>query len=131
MVSTRYQPHNALESLSARYQSLYDLIDGEVVGLTDDELDWESDWWECFQWSMRRNLSHVANTFFKVIMYWWVDQIWPEGDVPEIPDFEYIAPSPTIATWTSISIGAKNLKRPTYGPQTQLRMTGCPVAHMC
>ncbi len=27
-------------------------------------------------------------------MYCWADRIWPDGDAPEISDFESIAPSP-------------------------------------
>ena len=43
--------------LFPEYDSLYDLIEVEVGGLSDAELDFQSDRWEWAAWSIRRQLS--------------------------------------------------------------------------
>ncbi len=48
-------------ALFPEYESLYDLITVEVTGLTDAQLDFESDKWAWSEWRIRRQLSHMAS----------------------------------------------------------------------
>ena len=87
------ESEGAISTLISSYDTLYDLVEQEMKGLTDGQLDWRSDKWEWSKWSIRRNLSHIANTFFKVIILHYGDQLWPKGDAPNISDLAAIAPS--------------------------------------
>jgi hypothetical protein len=81
-------------SLFPQYESdLYQMIAGEVEGLTDQQLDFESDRWEWSKWSIRRNLSHMASGDFRWLVVRWGDQLFPEGP-PDIEDLDSIVNSP-------------------------------------
>jgi len=53
--------------LFPEYAGLYDLIAREVTGLTDAQLDFRSEQWAWADWSIRRQLSHMAS-----LIYGWV-----------------------------------------------------------
>src|ERR687891_1786592 len=72
---------------------LYQMIAGEVEGLTDQQLDFESDRWEWSKWSIRRNLSHMASGDFRWLVARWGEELFPEGP-PEIKDLDNIVNSP-------------------------------------
>ncbi|HZA23808.1 MAG TPA: hypothetical protein VFA32_14605 [Dehalococcoidia bacterium] len=81
-------------ALFPQYESeLYQMIAGEVEGLTDQQLDFESDRWEWSKWSIRRNLSHMASGDFRWLVARWGEELFPEGP-PEIKDLDNIVNSP-------------------------------------
>ena len=47
---------------------IYDMFAAEVAGLTDAQLDFESDRWE---WSIRRNVSHVTSGDLRWLLLRW------------------------------------------------------------
>ena len=66
--------------LFPEYAALYDLIASEVEGLTDEQLDFESERWEWSRWSIRRQLSHMASLLFRWLLLRWGDTLFPDGD---------------------------------------------------
>ena len=69
------------------------MISEEIDGLSEEQLDFESDRWGWSKWSIRRNLSHMASGDVRWLILRWGDQLFPEG-LPEIEDLEGIANSP-------------------------------------
>jgi len=65
--------------LLPEYESLYDLIDSEVQGLSDEQLDFVSDRWEWSGWSIRRQLSHMASLIYRWLLIRWGDTLFPDG----------------------------------------------------
>ena len=66
--------------LFPEYAELYELIAREVTGLTDTQLDFSSDQWAWADWSIRRQLSHMAS-----LMYGWMivrlgPTLFPDGN---------------------------------------------------
>ena len=72
---------------------LYNMVASEVEGLTDAQLDFESDRWEWSRWSIRRNVSHVASGDFRWLLVRWGQQLFPQG-LPEVEDLESLTESP-------------------------------------
>ena len=66
-------------ALFPEYAALYDLISGEVEGLTDAQLDFESDRWEWSKWSIRRQLSHMTSLIYRWLLVRWGDTLFPGG----------------------------------------------------
>ena len=66
--------------LFPEYATLYDLIASEVEGLSDAELDFESERWEWSKWSIRRQLSHMASALVRWLVVRWGDTLFPDGD---------------------------------------------------
>jgi hypothetical protein len=66
--------------LFPEYRALYDLIARELEGLSDAQLDWESDQWEWARWSIRRQLSHMASLLYRWMLVRWGDVLFPRGD---------------------------------------------------
>ena len=67
-------------ALFPEYATLYDLINSEVEGLSDEHLDFESEQWEWSKWSIRRQLSHMASLLYRWILVRWGDTLFPQGD---------------------------------------------------
>ena len=67
-------------ALFPEYATLYDLIATEVNGLSDSELDFESDRWEWAAWSIRRQLSHMSSLVYRWLILRWGDTLFPDGD---------------------------------------------------
>ena len=81
-------------ALFPQFQSrLYEMIVTEVEGLTEEQLDFESERWEWSKWSIRRNLSHMASGDFRWFLLRWGEQLYPEG-LPDVGDLDSIANSP-------------------------------------
>ncbi len=81
-------------ALFPEYQTLYDLIAREVHGLTDAQLDFETDRWEWSKWSIRRQLSHMASLIYRWLIIRWGDVLFPDGkhgvqDVKGIASSDY------------------------------------------
>ena len=67
-------------ALFPEYATLYDLISREVEGLSDEQLDWDSEAWEWSKWSIRRQLSHMSSLIYRWLLLRWGDTLFPEGD---------------------------------------------------
>ena len=68
-----------------QFQSqIYQMIADEVSGLTDQQLDFESERWEWSKWSIRRNLSHMASGDVRWLVQRWGELLFPDGP----PDIE-------------------------------------------
>ena len=68
---------------------LYEMISSEVLGLTDAQLDFESDRWEWSKWSIRRNLSHMASGDLRWLWVRWGQELFPHG-LPNGPELDAI-----------------------------------------
>ena len=79
-------------ALFPEYATLYDLIAAEVKGLSDAELDFESDRWGWGEWSIRRQLSHMASLIYRWMLLRWGDTLFPDGN-HGIADVEGVAQS--------------------------------------
>ena len=66
-------------ALFPKYDTLYALIEAEVNGLTDAQLDWTSDRWAWAEWSIRRQTSHMASLLFRWLAVRWGDALFPDG----------------------------------------------------
>ena len=72
---------------------LYRMVAAEAQGLSEAQLDFESDRWEWSKWSIRRNLSHVASGDFRWIWVRWGPQLFPQG-LPNGPELDALCDSP-------------------------------------
>lgn len=79
-------------ALFPEYETLYDLIAAEVEGLTDEHLDWTSDRWGWAEWSIRRQMSHMASLLYRWMAVRWADTLFPDSD-HGVEDVEGIAVS--------------------------------------
>ena len=59
--------------------ALYSMVEREVQGLTDLQLDWKSDRWEWSKWSIRRQVSHMACFIPLWLLRRWGDILFPHG----------------------------------------------------
>jgi hypothetical protein len=84
---------SAAQLFPAFESEIYRLIETEIEGLTDAQLDFESDQWGWSQWSIRRNLSHMASGDVRWLVQRWGEVLFPDGP-PEIDDLEGILNSP-------------------------------------
>ena len=73
--------------------TIYDMVAAEIEGLTDEQLDFESDQWEWSKWSIRRNLSHMASGDVRWLVLRWGEQLFPDGP-PNIDDLDGTVNSP-------------------------------------
>ena len=58
---------------------VYDLYTTELEGLTDEQLDFQSERWGWSQWSIRRNVSHVASGIFRWLLGRWAGNDLGQG----------------------------------------------------
>lgn len=65
--------------LFPEYDTLYDLISNEVVGLSDQQLDFRSEQWSWADWSIRVQLSHMASLIYRWVVIRWGDTLFPDG----------------------------------------------------
>ena len=72
---------------------IYEWASLEVAGLTDEELDFESDRWGWSGWSIRRNLSHMASGDFRWFWQRWGKTLYP-GGLPNGEELDRIVESP-------------------------------------
>lgn len=62
--------------LFPQFVRLHPMVSAEVADLTDQQLDWQSDRWE---WSIRRQVSHIAAFIPSWLLKNWGEQLFPEG----------------------------------------------------
>ena len=67
--------------LFPEFCSLYDLIVSEVDGMTDEQLDFESQEWDWSRWSIRRQLCHMASVPVGWLLVNWEDTLFPDASV--------------------------------------------------
>ena len=79
--------------LFPEFDTLYGLIEAEVAGLTDAQLDWTSDEYAWAEWSIRVQLSHMASLIFRWLLIRWGDVTFPDGD-HGVEDVEGLGASP-------------------------------------
>jgi hypothetical protein len=72
---------------------LFQMICEEIEGLTDAQLDFDSDRWEWSLWSIRRNLSHMASGDLRWFWQRWGQVLFPDG-LPEGKEFDDLLDSP-------------------------------------
>ena len=72
---------------------MYRMVAAEVSGLTDQQLDWESDRWEWSKWSIRHQVSHMPSFVFSWLLRQWADQLFP-GGTDKLGELGEYAPSP-------------------------------------
>ena len=72
---------------------LYRMVAAEAQGLSEAQLDFESDRWEWSKWSIRRNLSHMASGDFRWFWVRWGPQLFPQG-LPNGPELDALCDSP-------------------------------------
>lgn len=72
---------------------IYQMVAAETQGLTEDQLDFESDRWEWSKWSIRRNLSHMASGDLRWIWVRWGPQLFLDG-LPNGPELDALCDSP-------------------------------------
>ena len=66
------------------------LVRAEVLGLSDEQLDWVSDRWKWSEWSIRQHVSHMASLIYTWIFGRWGAQLFPEGAGLAGPDYEVL-----------------------------------------
>ena len=70
-------------ALFPEYATLYDLVAREVEGLTDEQLDFTSEHWAWAEWSIRRQLSHMANLIYGWLLVRWGNILFPQDNHSE------------------------------------------------
>ena len=80
-------------SLFPEFDTLYGLIEAEVAGLTEAQLDWTSDEYAWAEWSIRVQLSHMASLIYRWLLIRWGEVTYPDGD-HGVEDVEGLGASP-------------------------------------
>ena len=62
------------------YPNLNLLVASEVEGLTNDQLDWDSDDWEWSKWNIRKQLSHMAHAIYVHLVRRWGEVLFPDDE---------------------------------------------------
>ncbi len=89
MTSKRISDDSPAVLLFPQFESeLYRTAASEVAGLSEDQLDFESDNWGWSEWSIRRHLSHMASGNFRWFWQRWGLQMFPDGAPPNAPSDE-------------------------------------------
>ena len=83
-----------------QFGTLHDLVAPEVEGLTDEQLDWDSEQWEWARWSIRRQVSHMASFIPGWLLRQWGSRLFPDG-FEELDDLQELVPEPAegIVRW--------------------------------
>ena len=78
------------------FSAFHRMVAEEIEGLTDQQMDWESDQWEWAVWSIRRDISHIASHLFRqyLLPKYWGDVLFPD-DKPFQQDLHDLAALPT------------------------------------
>jgi hypothetical protein len=73
--------------LFPEYDGLYELISREVEGLTEAQLDFSSTQWEWAEWSIRRQVSHMAFACYYWLLVRLGHILFPDGQhgIDDVP----------------------------------------------
>ena len=86
MPSNSLQNESPATLLFPQFESeLYLSAASEIAGLTQDQLDFQSDRWGWSGWSIRRQLSHMASGNFRWFWQRWGESMFPKGVPPNVP----------------------------------------------
>jgi len=89
MTSDEIKDESPATLLFPQFESeLYRGASSEVAGLTEEQLDFESDRWGWSGWSIRRQLSHMASGNFRWFWARWGLQMFPDGAPADVPSPE-------------------------------------------
>ena len=66
--------------LFPEFDELYCLILSEITGLSEKNLDYQSNKWEWAEWSIRNQLSHMASLIPRWLISRWGHILFPNGD---------------------------------------------------
>ncbi len=72
---------------AADFERLKKMFHTEIAGLTDAQLDWDGPAEEWSQWSIRRQVSHVALAYFFWLSKAWGKILWPDNPPADPVDF--------------------------------------------
>jgi hypothetical protein len=80
--------------LFPEFSQLYSLVAAEIEPLTDVQLDFCAPQWPWAEWSIRRQLSHMAFAIYYWLLVIWGQTLFPDGehgvaDVPGLTDSGY------------------------------------------
>jgi cytoskeletal protein CcmA (bactofilin family) len=75
------------------FNELYRMVEKELKGLTDAQLDFSTDSPNWAQWSIRRQVSHMSNSVFLWLVGRWREILWvnrePEPELVKISEGEH------------------------------------------
>lgn len=66
-------------ALFPEFLALPTMVRAELLGLTNEQLDYESDNWAWSRWSIRRQVSHLASLTYRWLLVRWGGQLLPDG----------------------------------------------------
>jgi len=69
------------------FDALLEMFRKETEGLTEAQLDWDNASEEWSEWSIRRQVSHVALAYFFWIVKGWGKTLWPDDPPADPVDF--------------------------------------------
>lgn len=93
-----HPPDSPAATLFPQFESkLYEMVSSEVEGLTDEQLDWDSDRWEWSKWNARRHVIHIANFIPNWLLTRWGEQLFTGGlsQLGELAEY----PNPLNSGW--------------------------------
>lgn len=82
MIPSEPNPDSPLRVLFPVYWQMDSWVRGELEGMPEAALDWESDDWGFAGWSARRQASHMASLVYRWIAERWAPQVFPDADIP-------------------------------------------------
>ena len=77
-MNSKVSPQN--EKPFPEFDELYCLILSEITGLSEKNLDYQSNKWEWAEWSIRNQLSHMASLIPRWLISRWGHILFPNGD---------------------------------------------------
>ena len=90
------------ENLAARLRSFYPMAEAEIAGLTSAQMDFSTARWRWGDWSIRRQVAHMASLCASWMVDRWGDRLFskiiPAWYVP-------IAALPAAERWQAVSAG--------------------------
>lgn len=81
--------HETGRAIFPGYWDIGDQIHAEIIGLTDQQLDWTSDQLEWSEWGVRRQVSHMASMLYRWMLLRWGHELFPNG--PDLKSSEVTA----------------------------------------
>ncbi len=73
-------PINPAITYFPEFETLFMLIENEIDGLSEEQLDYTSDVWKWAGWSIRNQVSHMASLIPRWLVLRWGSTLFPSGD---------------------------------------------------
>ena len=94
MTDEKFPEDRSATALFPQFETeIYRMISAEVEGLTESQLDFQTERWEWSQWSIRRNLSHLASGDVRWFWDRWGKILFPDG-LPNGAELDALLASP-------------------------------------